>query len=315
MGILYKKVLRIIFLGLCLISLTLSILSQNMFRKINDFDGDGKADFAVTRDVGSSRYWYILQSTGGYRLVNWGLNTDQNVSGDYDGDGKTDIAVFRQEFDSQSTTRYSWFCIGSLIGQRTHVFTTNAYPNVVGHQQDYDGDGKTDEAWTIEGNYTSFIGAFSTNLPTGAINSPGGKLMRLGDMSGDGKADQVGYDSINNVVTIQNFLNGTTRAIRFGISSDQFVAADFDGDGKGDLTIFRQSDGTWWWMRSSDNVVNAAKFGTSGDVPVPADYDGDGKTDLAIWRGGSQSYFWVYGSQVGVFTVPWGIASDTVVRY
>ena len=46
------------------------------------------------------------------------------------------------------------------------------------------------------------------------------------------------------------------------------------------------------------------------------DYDGDGKTDIAIWRAGAQqSTFWVYGSQVGVFALPWGVSTDTVVRY
>jgi hypothetical protein len=58
-----------------------------------DYDADGKNDFAVFRP--SAGAWYVLQTTAGFRGINWGISSDVPVPGDYDGDGKTDFAVYR----------------------------------------------------------------------------------------------------------------------------------------------------------------------------------------------------------------------------
>lgn len=50
-----------------------SVGAQNMFRKVNDFDGDGRADYAVTRNENGYKYWYIWQTTEGFKVKHWGL--------------------------------------------------------------------------------------------------------------------------------------------------------------------------------------------------------------------------------------------------
>jgi hypothetical protein len=103
-----------------------------------DYDGDRKADFAVSRGPGATTF-YILQSTAGFTAVPWGLGTDSILSGDYDGDGKSDISIARQvagawdHYIRRSSN-------GSLYGQTWGLATDTLTPG------DYDGDGKTDIA-------------------------------------------------------------------------------------------------------------------------------------------------------------------------
>lgn len=299
--------------------LTGSIFGQNMFRKITDFDGDGKTDYAITRNENGYKYWYVWQSTNGYRVFQWGLASDQNAAGDYDGDGKTDFAVMRLTADGGQTnqTFYIYSSLTNSYYEQTNTITGSGLA-VGAFPQDFDGDGKTDLA-------SSFSNAFSqsivwTESSTNQIKSfsPSGAnfIPRIGDLTGDGKSDLVSVDLSTYNVTIRDYATGNTQTLRFGKSGDIYVPTDFDNDGKGDLTVWRESEGNWWTMRSSDNTVSVARWGASGDIPVPGDYDGDGITDPAVWRRtSSQSQYWVYGSSSGAYLFPFGISSDTLVRY
>lgn len=285
-------------------------LGQSMFDKVNDFDGDGKADLAVTRNVDGLKVWHIWNTTSGYRSLQWGLADDFVVAGDYDGDGRSDIAVgrlgsFGNEFvnttyyltSANSTYGFAQVRMLSMIGSLS-------FPN-----EDYDGDGKTDAAiFQWHG-----IGAvyYKSSL-TGTTNPQtiGWFQVRVGDVGGNAAADIASYDPGRAEITVAG------RTLQWGNTADRWVVADFDGDNKGEIAIFRPSTGDWWWIRSSDSVVNVGHWGLNGDTPVPADYDGDGRTDLAVYRPGSpNSTFYVYGSTAGVSIYTFGLSTDSAVTY
>src|SRR5262249_49676693 len=60
-----------------------------------DYDGDGKADFAVYRST-TGEWWIRRSSDNGVTYVVWGgLPGDRPVPADYDADGKADITIYR----------------------------------------------------------------------------------------------------------------------------------------------------------------------------------------------------------------------------
>ena len=131
-----------------------------------DFNGDGKQDFAVTRDSGNgtSEVW-IHYSTGNSsndasvsRLDHWGVFSDNYVPGDFDGDGVTDMAIARK-----TGGIYEWWVRWSTDNS-VHVTKWGADTDLI-TQGDYDGDGKTDVAVWRRSDATFYVIASATGSP------------------------------------------------------------------------------------------------------------------------------------------------------
>ena len=292
--------------------------SPTMFDKQNDFDGDGKADFAVTRNEGGLKIWHIWQTTAGYRVQHWGLSSDFSVAGDYDGDAKADLAVARL-ISTQVPIAMDYYALasgtGSLIQKRVSNFSGAGW---IQFPADYDGDGKTDPGlWAGEGLGGRISYRSTRTDEILGVNIPVTQLVtRLGDFDGDGTAEIASTTFNPPTVHWTNPSNGNSASIQWGLDGDRNVPADFDGDGKGDVTIFRPSTGDWWWLRSSDNLVNVLHWGANGDIPAPADYDGDGRTDPAVVRRLSpNSIYYFYGTTSGPQQFIWGLPSDGLILY
>src|SRR6185369_4673347 len=109
-----------------------------------DFDGDGKADFAVQRHAditatssNTPAVFYILTATGNVSYQYFGLKSDRVVPGDYDGDGKTDICVVRGF--NIAPSQITWY-IHYTSGQPDDAIPFGKGSNPNFSQGDYDGD-------------------------------------------------------------------------------------------------------------------------------------------------------------------------------
>ncbi len=100
-----------------------------------DYDGDGRADLAVWRP--RSGTWFILLSSGGSLVIDFGAPGDVPVPRDWDGDGVTDVAVWRP------STGTWWVRRSSDGGDLAIQWGAPGDWPVPG---DYNGDGRADPA-------------------------------------------------------------------------------------------------------------------------------------------------------------------------
>ncbi|HEY0426194.1 MAG TPA: VCBS repeat-containing protein, partial [Pyrinomonadaceae bacterium] len=263
-----------------------------------DFNGDGKSDYVVVRNVGGGpsgqmRWFYNTNGTGAPTVaLDWGLNGDFFMTEDFDGDGKDDITVWR----TGAPTVAAFYILNSATNTaRVEAFgQTGDTPKVIG---DYDGDGKADPAVYRAG---ASAGLQSTWFYRGSLSNPSGNVTYVpwgqngdfeapGDYDGDGKNDFVVQrnNGGGQARFWRRFATGATDTVVFGTPTDVIVPGDYDGDGKTDLATVRGSGGTllWHYLSSINGSINIFTFGLSAtDFAAQGDYDGDGKTDIAVWR-------------------------------
>jgi len=291
-----------------------------------DFNGDGKTDYAVYRNIGNNingqlRWFYNINgSTAPTVALDWGLASDEVISEDFDGDGKDDIAVWRPGVPTVA----AFYILNSMTNTaRVEAFgQTGDDPTVVG---DYSGDGKADLAVYRRGASANAQSIwFYRSTPNGAtVYTPwglGGDFPAPGDYDGDGRNDFVVQRSFGEGIKgafWTRLATGTILPLQpFAQIVDLLVPGDYDGDGKTDLASIRNVNGVinWYWRRSSDGVVvGNIPFGVSAtDIPAQGDYDGDGRTDIGVWRTNGQ-FIWRSTATGAVTFFRLGAADDIPV--
>jgi hypothetical protein len=151
-----------------------------------DFDGDFKADFSVTRNQNGALVWYILLSaTNSLYVQQFGTANDFPVRGDYDGDYHADVAFYRPNTGLPANTYFVFRSSNNAI--TTENFGLSQTDRLV--PGDYDGDSKTDYAvwrtttgdWYWKSSENGSITVYSWGT-TGDLPVPG-------DYNGDFKTD------------------------------------------------------------------------------------------------------------------------------
>lgn len=214
-----------------------------------DYDGDGKADFAVYRrpeastagqpcgansstgGIARGGFYYFASGspTQPFKYQCFGLAGDVPFKGDFNGDKRLDFVVQRDiggsayylaNFSSSPTPRYdAYFQFG--------------FPNDLAVLGDFDGDGKTD---------------IDVLRPTGTSST-------------DNYAHYILSTGTGNLLAYN---------LRYGYVGDIPAPGDYNGDGKTDLAFYRQSNGTFYVQFGlNPTAANAQfRFGTSSDLPV-----------------------------------------------
>lgn len=298
-----------------------------------DFNGDGRSDYAVTRNEGGLKVWYGQHAgTSTTFARQWGLDGDVEVPADYDGDGRADIAVWRRDSGPGANRAY-FYILNSATGTfRADQFGSN--DDDVDITGDYDGDGKADmAAFRDNGTAADPCGVGKAVFYYRPSGTPGVDFRSVcwgqnfdeaapGDYDGDGKYDFVVGRAQGEqiVIYILNSSNGSFNIFQYGLVTDAFVPGDYDGDGRADIAVARVvgTDGHFYILEADGGGTGSQPivFGNidpNTNALAPGDFDGDGRTDVTVWKPGSPGIF-ITRLATGTFSYfPFGQTGDQIV--
>lgn len=263
----------------------------------NDFDGDGKTDYAVF--FPGSGWWRLKYSTNGYgEWIDGGCGADCiALPGDFNGDGRTDLGSYNP------TTGVFTF---KDIVTRNMLSSISWDAGQTPISGDWDGDFKTDVGVFSPATGQWHIRFSSTGLGRWiTCGDPNACLPVTGDYDGDGKSDIAVFYNGGLNAGQWTILRSTTdfdptRAWRriWGSAGDVPITGDFDGDGISDLAVYRLGNSQSTErriLRSRTGCPNMSVFAnwgdaSQGDICIMGDYDGDKRTDLSYFR--PSGYSW-----------------------
>jgi len=272
----------------------------NPFRSgmiLNDFDGDGRSDLGVYYPPGGN--WYVLKTTEGFDVYQFGFSGTIPISGDYDGDGRTDFGVYYPPTGM-------WYVMKSLEGFTTYQF---GYTGTVPISGDFDGDGRCDFGvyYPPGGNWYVMKSQEGFDVYQFGYS---GTLPITGDMDGDGKCDFGVYYPPGGNWYVMKSAEGFD-VYQFGYTGTVPITGDMDGDGRCDFGVYYPPGGNWYVMKSTEGF-DVYQFGYSGTVPLVGDYDGDGRDDFGVYYAPGGNWY-VMRSTEGFWITQFGYAGTVAL--
>ncbi len=208
-----------------------------------DYDGDGKCDFAVFRNNSIPPTLYYLSSeTGTVQARELEGFSHPHMTQDFDGDGKADPAQATGE-----NGKLIWKIAESRTGNLRSVHF-GSYQDI-SLRGDYDGDGKADIAVYRDARGTPANTFFILRSSDGLMQSmvfgnSQTDIIVSADFDGDSKTDfAVWRGRSPNTDGVWYWIESSTgafRSLHYGIGGQDFpVPGDYDGDGKTDQAVSR----------------------------------------------------------------------------
>jgi hypothetical protein len=272
-----------------------------------DFDGDGRSDIGVTRNVGGVINWFWRATSDSLsHQTQMGSPGDIFVPADYNNDGITNFAVFRPSTGTWYTSD------NPATGFEPFQWGTNGDLPVPG---DYDGDGYADYAVFRPSNGTWYIRMHQGGAMVSVQWGLGTDKPMPADYDGDGKTDIAVYraGAAANDPSYWYILkssDGSFLPIQFGSGEDKPVPGDYRAEGAASVAVFRPSTGTWYTSTNPAIGYGATHWGQTGDIPVTMDFDGDGKNDLAVFRPATSTWYILQTANGVVAATAFGVSTD-----
>lgn len=269
----------------------ISALAGNESASLGDFNRDGLPDIAAIT-AGPTLTVAVQQAGGGFSpLPGIPLNLPNGArtlaTGDLNQDGKLDYLITRD------TTNFALALSGDGIGGASSQIlvpaTANIQASAIG---DANGDGRPDfvAASDASGGIVSVSlnqggGAFA--LPTTLIGTPNPSRVFVRDFSGDGRADLLLADRVQNTAAI--LIASSTGAFGFpapvamGMAQPQMLLTNLGNDPWPDLIAVNGQLSVALGSPGGAFVPPAISFAGGGMTRAAAgDFDSDGRTDLAV---------------------------------
>jgi Ca2+-binding RTX toxin-like protein len=286
-----------------------------------DFNGDGRADIAVTSYGLGGIADYLSNGDGTFRPVysvqtgtDWASWPNAHaITGDFNGDGRADIAI----------TSYGLGGIADYLSNGDGTFRAAysvqtgtdwaSWPSAHAITGDFNGDGRADIAITSYGlggiaNYLSngdgtFRPVYSVQSGTDWASWPSAHAI-TGDFNGDGRADiAVTSSGLGGIASYLSNGDGTFRpvySVQSGTDwaswpSAHAITGDFNGDGRADIAVISSGlGGIASYLSNGDGTFRAVYSAQTGfnwtDSPTArvasGDFNGDGRADIAVTSDG-----------------------------